>query len=75
MFYLIGLGLCDEKDITVRGLEVSLLRIFLSFLSFFTQTPRTGGQVMLSNLSRGVHEHPNGSKRETRKSQLSTFAQ
>lgn len=22
MFYLIGLGLCDEKDITVRGLEV-----------------------------------------------------
>jgi diphthamide biosynthesis methyltransferase len=23
MFYIIGLGLCDEKDITVRGLEVS----------------------------------------------------
>ncbi len=22
MFYLVGLGLCDEKDITVRGLEV-----------------------------------------------------
>ncbi|EPT02455.1 hypothetical protein FOMPIDRAFT_1118258 [Fomitopsis schrenkii] len=22
MFYLIGLGLCDEKDITVRGLEI-----------------------------------------------------
>lgn len=22
MFYVIGLGLCDEKDITVRGLEV-----------------------------------------------------
>ena len=22
MFYIIGLGLCDEKDITVRGLEV-----------------------------------------------------
>ena len=21
MFFLIGLGLCDEKDITVRGLE------------------------------------------------------
>jgi hypothetical protein len=21
MFYIIGLGLCDEKDITVRGLE------------------------------------------------------
>lgn len=25
MFYLIGLGLCDEKDITVRGLEVLYL--------------------------------------------------
>ena len=24
MFYLIGLGLCDEKDITLKGLEVSL---------------------------------------------------
>lgn len=23
MFYIIGLGLCDEKDITLRGLEVS----------------------------------------------------
>ena len=22
MFYIVGLGLCDEKDITVRGLEV-----------------------------------------------------
>ena len=22
MFYIIGLGLCDEKDITIRGLEV-----------------------------------------------------
>jgi len=21
MFYIIGLGLCDEKDITLRGLE------------------------------------------------------
>jgi len=24
MFYIIGLGLCDEKDITVRGLEVGV---------------------------------------------------
>ena len=22
MFYIVGLGLCDEKDITIRGLEV-----------------------------------------------------
>jgi hypothetical protein len=27
MFYMIGLGLCDEKDITVRGLEVTSIRI------------------------------------------------
>lgn len=26
MFYVIGLGLSDEKDITVKGLEVSHLR-------------------------------------------------
>ncbi|KDQ56502.1 hypothetical protein JAAARDRAFT_180027 [Jaapia argillacea MUCL 33604] len=26
MFYIIGLGLCDEKDITVRGLEMSFRR-------------------------------------------------
>ena len=25
MFYIIGLGLCDEKDITVRGLEVRII--------------------------------------------------
>jgi diphthamide biosynthesis methyltransferase len=24
MFYIIGLGLSDEKDITIRGLEVSV---------------------------------------------------
>jgi diphthamide biosynthesis methyltransferase len=27
MFYVIGLGLSDEKDITVKGLEVSLSAI------------------------------------------------
>jgi diphthamide biosynthesis methyltransferase len=27
MFYIIGLGLCDEKDITVRGLEVNMLSV------------------------------------------------
>lgn len=27
MFYVIGLGLSDEKDITVKGLEVSSLVI------------------------------------------------
>lgn len=27
MFYVIGLGLSDEKDITVKGLEVSHSRV------------------------------------------------
>lgn len=27
MFYIIGLGLCDEKDITLRGLEVCNLNL------------------------------------------------
>jgi diphthamide biosynthesis methyltransferase len=30
MLYVIGLGLSDEKDITVKGLEVSLLLVSLS---------------------------------------------
>lgn len=28
MFYVIGLGLCDEKDITIKGLEVNKWRVF-----------------------------------------------
>lgn len=32
MFFIIGLGLCDEKDITIRGLEVGLhLYLFLGY--------------------------------------------
>jgi hypothetical protein len=27
MFYIIGLGLCDEKDITIRGLEVRFVTL------------------------------------------------
>jgi diphthamide biosynthesis methyltransferase len=30
MFYVIGLGLCDEKDITIRGLEVILFFFYVS---------------------------------------------
>lgn len=31
MFYIIGLGLCDERDITLRGLEAvkSSTRVYL----------------------------------------------
>lgn len=45
MFYLIGLGLCDEKDITVRGLEVPN--------SFFPNTPPTLNLLHVG--SEGMH--------------------
>lgn len=35
MFYIVGLGLCDEKDITVRGLEASSASILLRNLPFY----------------------------------------
>ena len=34
MFYVVGLGLCDEKDITVRGLEVCLLPFTMNDLTY-----------------------------------------
>lgn len=30
MFYIIGLGLSDEKDVTLRGLEVIIILVFLT---------------------------------------------
>jgi precorrin-2 methylase len=39
MFYIIGLGLSDEKDITLRGLEVIQLRpILLRSISYCPTT-------------------------------------
>lgn len=53
MFYLIGLGLCDEKDITIRGLEVrTTYRIKTWGLKTFL-----GCQRMFPCLSRGVHQY------------------
>lgn len=40
MFYIIGLGLCDEKDITVRGLEVIQKLINFSVKSKLCPTPQ-----------------------------------
>ena len=35
MFYIIGIGLSDEKDITLRGLEVThFYQIFLRSISY-----------------------------------------
>jgi diphthamide biosynthesis methyltransferase len=39
MFYIIGLGLSDEKDITLRGLEVTqFYQILLEFISYCPTT-------------------------------------
>ena len=39
MFYIIGLGLSDEKDITLRGLEVmQLCPILLQSISYCPTT-------------------------------------
>jgi hypothetical protein len=61
MFYIIGLGLSDEKDITLRGLEVKMPRLarFGASLDIYFAS---GGQVIYSPLPRGVHEHSHRSK-------------
>jgi len=53
MFYLIGLGLCDEKDITIRGLEVRMTYRGKDW----TLKTYLGCQRVLPCLSRGVHEY------------------
>ena len=57
MFYIIGLGLSDEKDITIRGLEVRshLLQWVLS-LSVLC----IGNQKLGESLSGSVHQHSYG---------------
>lgn len=60
MFYLVGLGLCDEKDITVRGLEVPG---FCSRSTYFLNSRTLDSQTLNESVPRGLHEHPNGAKR------------
>ena len=48
MFYIIGLGLCDEKDITVRGLEVGAqLTEMHSIIDRVTQAVKSCSRVYL----------------------------
>ena len=61
MFYIVGLGLCDEKDITVRGLEVCLVvteRVTAKRVSL-------GCQRLHKSVSRSLHLHSNGAEGET----------
>ena len=60
MFYIVGLGLCDEKDITVRGLEVCLVvtqRVTAKRVSL-------GCQRLHKSVSRSLHLHSNGAEGE-----------
>jgi len=60
MFYIIGLGLCDEQDVTVRGLNVRAY----NFLHY-CPNPYPGDKKLVPCLPRGVHQYPNGGKRPT----------
>jgi len=59
MFYIIGLGLCDEKDITVRGLEVGNASDPPQIFSH----PNPGSQKLIASIPRSIHQHPNGAER------------
>ena len=58
MFYIIGLGLCDEKDITVRGLEVGALSAQACPIVY----RESGGKIVFSGLPRSIHKHNDGGK-------------
>ena len=47
MFYLVGLGLCDEKDITVRGLEVDIASFTIPPSHEFLQVVKRSSRVYL----------------------------
>lgn len=59
MFYVIGLGLCDEKDITVRGLEVGAPSAQVYSIAY----RELGSKIVFSGLSRSIHEHIDGGKK------------
>lgn len=69
MLYVIGLGLCDEKDITVRGLEASTPTVYLREQHPDPRSSRVQGRsVFHPGLPRSLHQHPHGPKRTPGKS-------
>jgi hypothetical protein len=70
MLYVIGLGLCDEKDITIRLGSASRLQDLPGIkpskrASLTACTQGSGGcEKMQGNLSGGVYLFASGSKRE-----------
>lgn len=71
MLYVIGLGLCDEKDTTLRGLEVHSL----TSCSFHTAPCSlhlwAGDQIPIACLPRGVQQHIDGEQGTTGMSVIS----
>jgi hypothetical protein len=61
MFYIIGLGLSDEKDVTLRGLEV-LITSYNFSSSQMNVSSKTGHQEFLAGVSRGLYEYFDGAK-------------
>ena len=62
MLYVIGLGLSDEKDITVKGLEVGYP--LASSRSGRAGTDYVGSPEMREGLSRIIHLDPHDLERE-----------
>lgn len=61
MFYIIGLGLCDEKDITVRGLEVSTFPTNSEVDAKFSSP--TGCQKVITSIFGGIYQYLDGPER------------
>lgn len=68
MLYVIGLGLSDEKDITVKGLEVSLAMMHVDKYRMRIEGKChvwafPGREEMRASVSRGLHQYSYGPKR------------
>lgn len=50
MFYIIGLGLCDEKDISIKGLEVNNIAPYVfRLLLMYRQAVQRSARVYLES--------------------------
>lgn len=67
MFYLIGLGLFDEKDVSVRGMEVRLSNKPLRNEQFSQLRTALDHKKLLASLPRVIHKHFDGRERTTGK--------
>ena len=71
MLYIIVLGLCDEKDITMRRLEVLSLISCLFHIASRSPHLLAGEQNFVACLPRAVHQHIDGEQGTFRMSVIS----